>query len=59
MVGQFAEEGLVPPASWPSIDLDASMSLGEQASAVLGHSSHTGDGARSDHLVNVGLRVVS
>ncbi len=41
------------------VDIERStMSLGGQASAVLGYSGRTGDGSRSDHLVNVGLRVV-
>ena len=40
------------------VDIERSMSLGGQASAVLGYSGRTGDGSRGDHLVNVGLRVV-
>ena len=55
--GQFTAESLVPPESWVSVDLGVSMSFGGQASAVLGYSGRTGDGSRSDHLVNVGLRI--
>ncbi|MDD9993206.1 MAG: autotransporter domain-containing protein [Rhodospirillales bacterium] len=58
MNGQFTAEGFAPPEDWLSVDLGVSMSLGGQASAVLGYSGRTGDGSRSDHLVNVGLRVV-
>jgi len=57
MAGEFTAEGFVPPVSWVSVDLGVSMSLGGQASAVLGYSGRTGSGSRSDHLVNVGLRV--
>ena len=57
MAGEFTEEGFVPPESWVSVDLGVSMSFGGQASAVLGYSGRAGDGSRSDHLVNVGLRV--
>ena len=58
MNGRFTAEGFVPPEDWLSVDLGVSMNLGGQASAVLGYSGRTGDGSRSDHLVNVGLRVV-
>ena len=57
MSGQFTAEGFVPPDSWVSVDLGVSMSFGGRASAVLGYAGRTGDGSRSDHLVNVGLRV--
>ena len=57
MAGEFTAEGFVPPESWVSVDLGVSMSFGGQASAVLGYSGRAGDGSRSDHLVNVGLRV--
>ena len=57
MAGQFTVEGFVPPVSWVSVDLGVSMSFGGQASAVLGYSGRTGDGSRSDHLVNVGMRI--
>ena len=57
MAGQFTAEGFVPPESWLSVDLGVSMSFGAKASAVLGYSGRTGDGSRSDHLVNVGLRL--
>ena len=58
MNGQFTVEGFMPPKDWLSADIGVSMSLGGQATAVLGYSGRTGDGSRSDHLVNVGLRVV-
>ena len=58
MNGQFTAEGFEPPEDWLSVDLGVSMSLGGQANALLGYSGRTGDGSRSDHLVNVGLRVV-
>ena len=57
MNGQFTAEGFAPPEHWLSVDLGVSASLGGQASAVLGYSGRTGDGARSDHLVNVGMRI--
>ena len=58
MAGRFTAEGFTPPRYWLSVDLGASASLGGQASAALGYSGRIGDGARSDHLVNVGLRIV-
>ncbi len=57
MAGEFTAEGFVPPEAWVSVDLGVSMSFGGQARAVLGYSGRAGDGSRSDHLVNVGLRV--
>ena len=57
MNGQFTAEGFVPPEDWLSVDLGVTASLGGQASAILGYSGRSGDGSRSDHLVNVGLRV--
>ena len=57
MAGEFTADGFVPPESWVSVDLGVSMGFGGQASAVLGYSGRAGDGSRSDHLVNVGLRV--
>ena len=56
MVGQFTAEGFAPPRHRMSVDLGVAASLGGQASAILGYSGHSGDGARSEHLVNVGLR---
>ena len=58
MVGQFTAEGFAPPQHRMSVDLGVAASLGRQANVILGYSGHSGDGARSDHLVNVGLRVV-
>ena len=58
MAGRFTAEGFVPPQHWLSLDLGIAATLGGQASAVIGYSGRTGDGSRSDHLVNVGLRVV-
>ena len=57
MARQFMAEGFVPPESWVSVDLGVSASFGGQASAVLGYSGRTGDGSRSDHMVNVGMRI--
>ena len=54
---RVAVEGFMPSENWLSIDLGVSMNLGGQASAVLGYSGRSGDRSRSDHLVNVGLRV--
>ena len=58
MNGKFTAEGFKPPEDWLSVGLGVSMSLGGQVNAVLGYSGRTGDGSRSDHLVNVGLRVM-
>ncbi len=58
MNGKFTAEGFKPPGDRLSVGLGVSMSLGGQVNAVLGYSGRTGDGSRSDHLVNVGLRVM-
>ena len=57
MAGQFTAEGFVPPGHWLSADIGVSVSLGGQASAVLGYSGRSGDASRGDHLVSAGLRI--
>ena len=58
MAERVAVQGFVPSENWLSVDLGVSMNLGGQTSAILGYSGRSGDRSRSDHLVNVGLRVV-
>ena len=51
--------GLMPPRHRLSVDLDVAAGPGGHASAILDCSGHSGDDARGDQLVNMGLRVAS
>ena len=57
MAGRFTAAGFMPPRHWLSADVGVGASLGGQASAVLGYSGRSGDGARDDHLLSVGLHI--
>ena len=57
MAGRFTADGFKPPRGWISADLGVAVSLGGQASIVLGYSGRSGDGARGDHLVSAGLHI--
>ena len=57
MAGRFTADGFKPPRDWISADLGVAVSLGGQASAVVGYSGRSGDGARGDHLVRAGLHI--
>ena len=57
LAGRFTAVGFMPPRHWLSADVGVWASLGGQASAVLGYSGRSGDGARGDHLLSVGLHI--
>ena len=57
MAGRFTAAGFTPPRHWLSADVGVWAGLGGQASAVLGYSGRSGDGARGDHLLSAGLHI--
>ena len=57
LAGRFTAAGFMPPRHWLSADVGVWAGLGRQASAVLGYSGRSGDGARGDHLLSAGLHI--